>query len=338
MAVLTTTAEGTIREANPGAAQLLGAPLHYLAGKPLEGDAADARAFDHVLATAETRPMLVPLTIRPRRRDPVGIHALVRRSAGRSDRSEVLWVLWDPEAEAGPSPATVQAIVGSGERRARTELLTNAAHELQTPITAILSALDVLQSGAKDIPEDRDRFLGHVHWEALRLGRLVWAMLALERAKGGEPLVRDTVRLAPLLDDIAVSLLPAPGVVVAVECAPDVAAWADRNLLEQVIANLALNSARYTESGTIVLSGQAVPPAQVRIEVRDTGIGISSEDADRVFAPFVRAAAHPAEGFGLGLAIVREAVEALGGVVTLEPDDPGGSVATVVLPGRAVPL
>ncbi|MBD0330731.1 MAG: PAS domain-containing protein, partial [Thermoleophilia bacterium] len=135
------------------------------------------------------------------------------------------------------------------ERMAR-EFTTNAAHELRTPLAAIVSAVDVLQAGAKDLPHERDRFLAHIEREADRLSRLTRSLLVLARAQRRTEAARlEVVELCSLLGDVVAELRTAPGVDVQLRCEPQVAALANRDLTEQAVANLVANAARYTARG-----------------------------------------------------------------------------------------
>jgi signal transduction histidine kinase len=224
--------------------------------------------------------------------------------------------------------------VSERERReaAEREFVTNAAHELRTPLAAIGGAVEVLQSGAKDDPVERDRFLGHIERECARLTRLGRAMLVLARAQTGSEAPRlGRVPLRALLDEVAASLRPFDGVTVRVDCADDLAALSDRDLLEQVLVNLAANAARHTDSGSIVLAARPNGRHELAIELRDTGTGISREHRERIFDRFYRGGNRDGDGFGLGLAIVRASVQALGGSVEIESEPDSGTTARVVI-------
>ena len=207
-------------------------------------------------------------------------------------------------------------------RRAEHEFAANAAHELRTPIAAITSALDVLKDGAKDIPADRDLFLGHIERETARLARLVGALLLLARIQTGQeqPSLR-LVDVAPLLEDVAAELEPQEGVQLRVECGPAVAMLTDADLLRQAVWNLATNAVRHTETGEIRLSGRDLG-RMAEVEVRDTGSGIAPDDRAQIFQRFFRAQRRVDGGFGLGLPLSQEITRALGGTLILD-SEPG---------------
>jgi signal transduction histidine kinase len=230
----------------------------------------------------------------------------------------------------------ILADVSVRERRERAEreFVTNAAHELRTPLASIISSIEVLQAGAKNVPEERDRFLGHIQREADRLARLSRALLVLARVQTGQERPRpQLVRLCTLLEQVAQSLAHVPAVEVQVECAPELVVLADPDLVEQIVINLGSNAARYTQRGTIVLAAREEDESAV-IELRDSGSGVPPAARERVFDRFFRGERDTA-GFGLGLAIAAEAARALGGRVELEAEGTGTTVR-VTLPYSGV--
>jgi signal transduction histidine kinase len=217
-------------------------------------------------------------------------------------------------------------------RRAEHEFAANAAHELRTPIAAITSALDVLKGGAKEIPADRDLFLGHIEQETARLARLVASLLLLARVETGQEQVSlRLVDVEPLLHDVAAALEPQAGVVIRVECAPGVAVLTDDDLLRQVVWNLATNAVRHTMSGEIQLLGRDLGRI-TEIEVRDTGSGMAPEEQARIFERFSRAQRRADGGFGLGLPLAREIARALGGSLSLDSEAGVGTHVRVHVP------
>ncbi len=221
------------------------------------------------------------------------------------------------------------------ERRelAERDFVTNAAHDLRTPLAAIAAAVEVLQNGAKEVSVERDAFLADVERETARLGRLTRALLELARVQAaGEELATEPVPIAPILTEIAASLRTQDGVGVVVDCPLDLAVLAEPGLLERAVTNLALNASEHTSRGTISLVGRRAGGQEVEIEVCDTGPGIHADDHARIFDRFYRAGTRGPEGFGLGLAIVRETVRVLGGTVHLESALGRGTTITLTLP------
>jgi PAS domain S-box-containing protein len=221
-------------------------------------------------------------------------------------------------------------------RRAAGEFIANAAHELRTPLAAIVSGIDILESGAKHQPEERDRFLAHISREAERLVRLTRGLLLLARVQSGTEAARvEIVRLAPLLADVAGSLRVGPNVRITTRCGPQTAAVANPGLLEQALTSVAGNAARYTSEGRIVLSARRARRT-VRIRVRDTGRGMSPEVARRAGERFFRGESPGSGGFGLGLSIARQAIEAMGGTLHLQSRPGVGTTVEMKLPGAEI--
>ena len=240
-------------------------------------------------------------------------------------------------SESGHPLAAVFVLEDATDRerlsRSMREFVTNAAHELQTPIAAIVSAVEVLQSGAKSRARDRDRFLGHVEQQAARLTRLVRTLLVLARAQGGlEAAPLETVRLRPLLETVAAAAHPSEAVTVEVACDDALGVVANADLAEQALANLVANALRHTSSGTVRLAAAARADGHVAIEVSDTGAGIEQEQLTRIVERFYRAPG-PVEGFGLGLAIVAEVADALDGRLEFDSEVGVGTTVRLVLPG-----
>jgi two-component system, OmpR family, phosphate regulon sensor histidine kinase PhoR len=230
--------------------------------------------------------------------------------------------------------------VSERERRERAErdFVANAAHELRTPLTAISSAIEALNAGAKDELVQRDRFLAVIERQAGRLGRLSRALLVLARAQTRQESIQlEAVELGPVLDAVAADLVPVDGVAVEVECPPRLVALGQRDLVEQIVSNLAGNAAKHVVSGGIILAARQANGRVVEIEVRDTGPGIHHSEQSRVFDRFYGRDRDNGEGFGLGLAIVREAVRTLGGTVSLESTPGQGTTVRVKLATAARP-
>lgn len=215
--------------------------------------------------------------------------------------------------------------------RAERDFVTNAAHELQTPIAAITSGVQVLQAGAKENEADRDRFLAHIEAACARLDRLTRALLVLARAQAGHEDPRaELVEIEPLLQSVAAAL--PPGAQVDVTCSPGLAVVANRALLEQSLVNLGLNAVKYT-TGRVLLAAER-DSGRVLLEVRDEGAGIDADERHRVFERFYRGT-DAGDGFGLGLAIVAEAVKAINGELQVDVTK-GGTGVSIRLPGATI--
>jgi two-component system sensor histidine kinase VicK len=272
----------------------------------------------------------------PLRRVAAGLFApsaTVAEARSRSEDGATISLVGVP-ASSSDLAVLVFADITEQERRvqAEREFVTNASHELRTPVTAIASAVEALQSGAQEVPEARERFIELIGRQATRLTRLSSSLLILARAQTRQQNVQlEPVELRGLLNEIAAASVPADGVDVRVECPKPVVAVGQRDIVEQVVSNLVGNAVKHTVTGEIVLrAGQ--DGAKATIEVADTGPGISPAVQTRIFDRFYSLETNGRHGFGLGLAIAREAAQAIGGTLTIESESGRGTVARVVLP------
>lgn len=312
--VITVDKDLRIEFANTAARRLLGVRLVEGDQLPEPWQTLSLRRFAGGLFEPETTVAEARVSPQPDR-----TYALVGIPSGRPTEAAIL-VLTDISAR-------------ERRERAEREFVTNAAHELRTPLAAITGAVEMLEAGAKDEPEERDRFLGNISRESARLGRLVHALLTLASAQTRqEPPRLSPVELRPLLDEVAESIRPSPDVTIEIDCPPGLMALTERVLAGQVIGNLAANAAKHTDHGVITLAAFPVDVRSVAVEVRDTGRGMPPEEQERVFDRFYRGGSRDAAGFGLGLAIVRDAMRAVGGTVSLHSEPGVGTTARVVFP------
>ena len=240
-------------------------------------------------------------------------------------------------AASGDDPAVMlieDVTVTERTTRQMQEFLRNAAHQLRTPLAGIAAAVETLQAGAKEIPEQRDRFLAHVETHADRLSRLARGLLTLARTELGEPVMVDFVELAPLLDRLADEAEPHSGVEIVARCPSGLAAIASADLLHEALASLLDNAVTHTHEGEISVTA-AQEDGRVTLSVADSGPGILPEFLDRVFEPFIRLAPS-GDGYGLGLAIAAQAVRAMRGEIAVSSSVGTGTIFTVTLPSATV--
>ncbi len=214
------------------------------------------------------------------------------------------------------------------------EFLRNAAHQLRTPVAGITAAVEMLQSGAKERPAERDRFLAHVERHAGRLTRVARGVLLLSRAQDGEPAPVDFVELRPLLDRLVDESEQRDGVTLLTDCPFGLAAIAAPDLLHEALAALLDNALTHTSEGEVRISATQTN-GRVVLTVSDQGPGIPPELVDRVFEPFFRATTS-GDGYGLGLAIAAQAVETMGGEIDVSSSVGAGTSFTVKLPSATV--
>jgi two-component system OmpR family sensor kinase len=230
----------------------------------------------------------------------------------------------------------------TSEQDVRRQLLADVSHELHTPLTAIRGYVETLRMSELQIPEaDRARYLAVVDDEAVRLERLIGDLLDLAKMEaGGQELRKETVALSDLwgrLRDRHAPTAAAADVALTFE-ETGLTVQADAGRLEQALSNLVANAIRFTPaSGTVRVAAMALPHA-TRIDVVDSGIGLSADDQARVFDRFYKQdGSRSRGGSGLGLSIVRAIAGAHGGTATVHSTPGQGSTFSLTFPTTHVP-
>jgi two-component system phosphate regulon sensor histidine kinase PhoR len=215
--------------------------------------------------------------------------------------------------------------------RVRQEFVANLVHELKTPITSLrLTAESLLGEPA---PKDRSRFARRLVTEADLMSRIIDNLRQLAELESGAPSVQpSTFDLVELIEE----LRPRAGAAhsLDIDSPASFEITTDRSKLAQALGNLLDNAAKFSPPGSIEVA-VVETGATVTVSVRDHGPGISPEHWQRVFERFYKVdQARPREagGFGLGLAITKHIVQAIGGTVWTEAGSDGGQVFTIELP------
>ena len=218
-------------------------------------------------------------------------------------------------------------------------LTSDVAHELRTPLMAMLVTVEAMQDGV--LPADDEHF-ETVATEVRRLSRLVDAMLHLSRIENGKRAMKveraDVVHLVRSLVNVQHQLFRERGLHLRFddqtnrhECFADI----DPDLIREAITNLMSNAMRYTASGGWVLVTLAYERPEVVIMVQDTGMGIAKEDISRIFSRFWRSDAsreRVSGGLGVGLAITKEIVDQHNGTITVESELGKGTLFSIRFP------
>lgn len=203
----------------------------------------------------------------------------------------------------------------------RREFLSNAAHELRTPITAISGYAETLLSGPVDAQTSTE-FLEIIHRNANRIAHLVSDLLVLDGLEARASLVGERAPVAldrVATDAVATARAWAPTAEVKVRIDPALVVWGTREGLDHVVQNLVDNALKYGGAPIEISAEQAGP--RVRLVIADHGPGIPADQQARIFERFYRLDAGRSRdkgGSGLGLAIVKSQVQALGGEVRVE--------------------
>jgi signal transduction histidine kinase len=212
---------------------------------------------------------------------------------------------------------------------ARDEVLAIVAHDLRNPLASMMFQLALLRRPPGK-PERRSMEpVEELEHAARRMSRILDDLLDVTRFEAGQlELNRTRVSPAEVIEEVSRSQreqVRSGSLALRTEVAPDLPdVWADRSRVLQVFENLIGNATKFTPAGSVSL-GARVERGEVVFWVADTGVGIAAEDVAHVFDRFWQARRSPRSGAGLGLAIVREIVEAHGGRLWVESELGSGS-------------
>ena len=310
--------QGRVLSHNPGALRLLGAeePVGEVNALFLNREEHFRRAVDEVLEGHRSRQVL--------------------QMNGRCCQ-----LLADPVWKDGEPAGAVLVLMDVTEQEKREELrrefTANVSHELKTPLTSISGFAEIMQDGfVKD--EDVKVFAGRIYKEAQRLIRLVGDVIRISRLdEGGLPYQWEKLDLYSLTHDIFSTLHEAAekqevhmymeGGSTVLDTVP--------TIMEEVLYNVCDNAVKYNHRGGEIFVRLKDGEDAVRVNVRDTGIGIPKEDQERIFERFYRVdKSHSKEigGTGLGLSIVKHGVKTLNGRLWLNSEPGQGTEIIMEFP------
>lgn len=221
------------------------------------------------------------------------------------------------------------------------DFLSNASHELKTPVTAISGFAETLQAGAKDDPETLNQFLDIIQRESKRLTELIQDVLSISRIESqsiSQQKITD-VDVSNLVDEQLSTLQQMASVkhiTLVNRVSLGIVQRSDEGKLVEIIKNLVSNAIKYNREDGSVTIDYAVDEQQWTLKVTDTGIGIAQNEQSRIFERFYRVDASRTKqvvnGTGLGLAIVLELVQSLQGQISVESQRGVGSIFSVSFP------
>lgn len=269
----------------------------------------------------------------------VGVMVVAEDITARHEAAEALRIARD-ELERHVAERTVELAAARDRAeeadRIKTEFLANISHELRTPLNSIIGFSSLLLSGAPGaVNDEQEKQLTIVRRAGERLLTLIEDILDISRLQASDArLTCEPTALRDMVLRVAEAMRPQAigrGLVIHTEI-ENCAALAEPRRLEQVVSNLVSNAVKYTDRGEVVIRCRRIDE-QVEIAVEDTGRGMSGEELAHLFVPFapLGRGAPGRPGAGLGLAISRRLVEAMGGSISVDSEPGRGSVFIVRL-------
>jgi K+-sensing histidine kinase KdpD len=336
--------EGTITMANDKVGTFMNVPVDQLLNTRLLSageNVLHTLGVNHSQATELVRALHQGLI-------PAGTKTMVHRKDAGPEK--VLECSTAPVWGQGDRPLgviiVVRDITEEYEINQARELLTQTVvHDLKSPMTAITSALALIEETTADPDVDRDlieQSISIANRAALRILTLVEALLDIAKMESGQMQMEfSQVELGELLEQVTKDFLPQArsiGVVLHTNLAPALPALrADISKIVRVLANLLDNALKFTPTGgQVMLTTEQISPHMIKIQVADNGPGIPAEYREKIFDRFSQVPGQTGRkrGSGLGLTFCRLVVEAHGGKIWVEENPAGGSIFSFRLPLR----
>ena len=282
------------------------------------------------------------------RKDGTRFWADVVITALRDERGELVGfakVTRDLTERRAAELRTVEAARRAAEAEAaniaKSQFLAAMSHELRTPLNAIGGYVDLLEMGiGGPVTEVQQGYLAKIQRSQRHLLGIISDLLNFSRIEAGRVVYESAPVPLRQCIDTTVAMLEEPaaekGIEVALgSCPPGIAALGDGAKIDQILLNLCSNALTFTPAGGRVEVVCESRGDTVAVRVSDTGIGISADQRERIFEPFVqlgRDFTNPREGTGLGLAISRDLARGMGGDLTVSSEVGKGSTFTLTLP------
>ncbi len=323
--------------------ELIGQPVEMLL--PARLRQGHRRHRDGYLAAPTARPMGAGLELFGLRRDGTEFPVDISLSPYETTNGRLVLGAIRDVTEQKRVESEIRRLAAEAKRAnaAKSDFLSRMSHELRTPLNAIIGFAQLLE--LDDLAAGQRESVTHILGAGRHLLSLINEILDVAQIESGrvsmsiEPVAVQSVidaalnLVRPLAAERRVTIRT-PG-----SDSPPVYVAADAQRLLQIVLNLLGNAVKYNQPNGVVEVAWSTDDTRVRIDIRDDGPGIAAEDLVQIFAPFERGTAlhGSAEGTGLGLAVARQLVEAMGGSVHAESAPAEGSTFTIELPRAEVP-
>ncbi|MDD4004415.1 MAG: response regulator [Elusimicrobiaceae bacterium] len=354
VAIISTGASGLITHFNPGAEKIFGYPAAEIIGKRYVGSFATDTAIDMAETELKTTIKHTDPAVRAKnilaapdfqreiqilRGDgaTADLHLMVSHKYDADGIVEGVLIVAQDISVLKKTQADMLTAKEAAEsaNRAKSEFLANMSHEIRTPLNSIIGISDVMYMSETD--QEKRALFQTIQSASESLLQLINDILDFSKIEAGKIDIENIeFDFRDVLEN-SISFFAAKsgekGLELVCDIAPDVPARCvgDPGRLKQVLINLLSNAVKFTEHGEIVLRAgrkRLNNDEWVRVEVRDTGIGISKEDQLRIFSKFTQADSSVTRRFGgsgLGLSISKSLVELMGGTLSFESEPGKGS-------------
>jgi signal transduction histidine kinase len=269
------------------------------------------------------------LLMRPLRRMGAGAQRL---AAG--DLTVRLPDTGDPDLDPISDSFNEMAVAVASRIERERRFVANVSHELRSPLTTVVATAELLEEHHESFPPREARLVTSLATQSRRLTRILLDLLEISSVTASVPVQQDATDIAGLIEAVLAGRNLETGLLLGDR--PIIVTDARR--VERVMANLVDNATRHGDGVRQIL--MVLGDGRVRIHVDDAGPGVDLEEVDRLFEPFVRGSGvteRRVEGAGLGLAIVRDQAEAIGGRVDVGVSPFGGARFTLDLPAEVTP-
>ncbi|MDZ4185081.1 MAG: ATP-binding protein [Desulfuromonadales bacterium] len=220
----------------------------------------------------------------------------------------------------------------------KSDFVSTAAHELRTPLTSILGFAELLQDSENFSLQERAEFAALIHDRAEKLSELIDELLDISRIEAGQviSLARQAIPLAPLVETSLKFFRhssPRHQFKLLLSTAPLIV-YADPRRISQVLDNLLSNAVKYSPEGGSITVQLDCTTEHCTVSISDEGIGMSSEQIERIFDKFYRvdASTTAVQGVGLGMTIVRDLIKSHGSEITVKSAPGQGTTISFTLP------